>query len=954
MNPLKAELPNIAGIVLSGIAMTACGTVLPDPSIAFKVVDALAPNFAHQFLSGMDYRRFKDFLVRPHPGDLNHDLDQLMKDALLQALHHIETAYLEKLEAETDFTLWQKAKDRPFEEVKRAFKLLRKNLLREEEYQKEFGESLSDDEKIDFDLSIWLRDGSWTGLPKLTNELFKFPEIENEERWQELKNYFEENLPWIYDLSFKEALKDERNLKAYKAFQMFVLETVVQQNSDTHLKLDEIKITLLALENNLQTQSQAVLNNLLENDIRQLRKEINRTFGKVIAEIIRSEKRIIDSVNSKGNEIIEKLNSINPVGERNPVIEKHLIKEPFRPTVFLGRQDDIEDIRRILFDENHLLLLVNGKGGVGKTSLASRYYHEYQEQYSHMAWVLRETSIGDAILALAPNLHIQFDPLQSRNERLDILLTRLSNLKKPCLLVIDNANDYEDLNTYYKLLNRCSNFHILLTTRITEFGQARTKEIRSLPKETALELFQRYYPAVAHEEQARFDALYTAVNGNTLVLELMAKQLKEANDLREKYRLADLIADLQTKGIFRLQHSSEVQLNYQKYQKARPEDVIAALYDLEELSDDERKLGSVMAVLPPEGIQIKTLDILLPETAWWDNALKKLALKGWLDFNRKEKEIKISPVVQEIIRNKNADRLPADSLLLINSLSNELAYEGWSEKVHGENPDYKETSLYALYAESVLNACLSEEYATILLAKRVMRHYSNYLNNEKAKTWFARIETILADKNSNDWLFLNAATQSIMGDVYKSEGRTSETLGCYQKDLEISKSLHERYPEQVSYKNGLGIAYQRLGDVYKSEGRMSETLGCYQKDLEISKSLHERYPEQVFYKNGLGIAYERLGDVHRSEGRMSEALGCYQKYLELMSSLHESYPEQVDYQYSYGTSLIFLGDVMEEMGNSGKEHFLIAYDVYKNLLQKVPNHADARQNFNWVKRKLGK
>ncbi|MBA4852906.1 tetratricopeptide repeat protein [Emticicia sp. BO119] len=934
MNPLKSELSNIAGIALSGIAMTCCGAFLP-PGAAIKVVESLAPNFAHQFLSGVDYERFKDFLIKPHPGSLNHDLNQLMKDALLQAFHHVETAYIDKLKNETEFTHWQKIIDRPFKEIKQAFKLLRKNLLREEEYQKEFEESLNEDEKIDFNLSAWLTDGSWSALPKLTDVLFKFPEIENEEKWQDLKNYFEENLPWIYDLSFKQALKDERNLRAYKAYQMFILEMIVKQNADTHLQLDEIKVTLLALEHNLLTQNQITLSNSLEKDIQQLRKDLSNFIIKVLSAIRELEKRIIHKVEEKGNEIIDKVDDKgNEIIERlnltKPIIERHLTEPPFHPEVFLGRQDDIEDIRRILFEENHLLLLVSGTGGVGKTSLASRYYHKFQNHYSHMAWVLKETSIGDALLALAPKLHIEFDPLYSKKERLDILITRLFNLNKTCLLVIDNANDYEDLNTYYQLLNRCSNFHILLTTRITEFEQAHTKKIGSLPKETALELFQKYYPIVAKEEEVYFEKLYLAVNGNTLVLELIAKQLREANLIRDKYSLPDLINDLQTKGILQLQFSSDVRLYYQKYKNAKPEEVITALYDLEELSDEERKLSSMLAVLPPEGIQIKTLDILLPEVSWWEKALRKLALKGWVDYNKMDKEVKVSPVIQEIVRRKNDKRLQDDVSVLTNSLSDELAYEGWSHRVHGENPNFNETNLFAYYTSSILTFCLNEDYTTLLLTKRLMRHYILYLRDDKAKIWFERLNSILERRNTKDYQFLYAESLSLLGDVYKSEGRMNQALDCYQKDFEISLSLNESYPEQVYYINNLGIAYSKLGDVYASEGKMNKALDCFQKYLEIMSSLYESYPEQVSYKNGLGIAYERLGDVFTSEGKMNQALNCYQKYLEIMSSLYESYPEQVYYKNNLGIANSRLGDVYKSEGKMSQA--LNCYQKYLEIM----------------------
>ncbi|HMG15010.1 MAG TPA: tetratricopeptide repeat protein, partial [Saprospiraceae bacterium] len=1044
-----------------------------------------------QFLSGIDYGRFRDFLVKPHPDNLNHDLERLMKDALLQAFHHIEVAYLDKFEKENDFSCWQKIKDRPFKEIKEAFKLLRKNLLREEDYQKEFAENIPDDQKIDFDLPNWLTTKSWNDLPKLTDVLFRFSEIQNEEKWQELKKYFDENLPCIFDLSFKEALKDERNIKAYKAFQMLVMQTLLDQNIKTHLSLDEIKLSIMALENGLQTQGMKDINLIIEQNITKLKSEINNSFDIIILELKSTENRITHKIEEKGNEILDKLNLFRPS------IGHHLTEPPFRPEVFLGREDDLEDIRKRLFEDNNLLLLVNGNGGVGKTSLASRYYHQYEDLYSHMAWVLSETSIGDALLALAPNLYIHFDANQDQKERMEILITRLANLDKPCLLVIDNANDYGDLKSYYQVLNRCSNFHILLTTRISEFGQARMKKIESLPIDKAKELFSIYYKSVLKVDKSFFEGLYKSVSGNTLVLELLAKQLKEANRIYEKYNLKDLVSDLQNKGIFQLKHSKEVDVHYHEFDKASPEDVINALYDLTELNEGERKFSSMMAVLPPEGIKTATISILLPDDDWWEEALENLARKGWLDYNEEEKEIKISPVVQEIIKKKNKN-IPKDTESLLLGLSKELAYEPWSQKNHGENPNFNETKLYAFYSESLLSDLLILNYDSLLLAKRLIEHYSLYLENSKAQAWFNKIKAITLNQETDQDKFIFSDSLKIIGSVYQSEGRLKEALvsyqkaleilkslnenypdkinyknslgrvysqlgnlyqsegkwvealDCYQKYLEISNSLHESYPDhamfnnnlsvahlnlgdvyqsegkweqaldyfqkfleisktlnasypdqviykndlgvahqrlgvvyksegkweqaldylqkyleisktlnasypdQVLYKSNLGIAYSNLGDVYQSEGKWEQALDYFQKDIEISKTLNASYPDQVRYKSNLGIAYQRLGDVYQSEGKWEQALDYFQKYLEISKTLHYSYPYNIEYQFGHGLSLLYVGIVKEALNQDCKLYYQEAYDVYEDLIKKVPNHANASNNYEWVKRKLEK
>ena len=87
-------------------------------------------------------------------------------------------------------------------------------------------------------------------------------------------------------------------------------------------------------------------------------------------------------------------NQFNQSTFNNPVfnnygdkkIKKFLGSLPIFPDVFIGRKSKLEEIRENLNNhtENNCLLLVNGDGGIGKTTLASVYYHHYSEKYQHL------------------------------------------------------------------------------------------------------------------------------------------------------------------------------------------------------------------------------------------------------------------------------------------------------------------------------------------------------------------------------------------------------------------------------------------------------------------------------------------------------------------------------------------------------------------------------------------
>lgn len=124
-------------------------------------------------------------------------------------------------------------------------------------------------------------------------------------------------------------------------------------------------------------------------------------------------------------------------------IDHCLTAPPFIPSVFEGREADLTAVQQRLFanKSRNILLLVNGDGGIGKSSLAAKYWDSYQDEYQHTAWLFVQSTIQDALLSLALPLKLSFADNWTNKERLDVLLKAMANLGKPCLLILDNVND---------------------------------------------------------------------------------------------------------------------------------------------------------------------------------------------------------------------------------------------------------------------------------------------------------------------------------------------------------------------------------------------------------------------------------------------------------------------------------------------------------------------------------
>jgi tetratricopeptide (TPR) repeat protein len=612
---------------------------------------------------------------------------------------------------------------------------------------------------------------------------------------------------------------------------------------------------------------------------------------------------------------------INPVFKSGDhKIPKFIGIPVFLSDVFIGRVDDLENVHQKLFKDDNLLLLVNGEGGIGKTALAAHYYNKYADQYSHLAWIFAEKSLLDALLTLALPLGVCFPDQSSEDERLDLLLQTMRQLRKPCLLVIDNANDLAELEKYYKALHSCPNFHLLLTTRITEFEQAATYPIEALPDTNAMGLFKKYYQEHLESEDELLRNFLVAVGKNTLIIELLAKNLHNFNQLETCYSLGNLLEDLNKKGLFGVS-GKIVSTNWHAkdnfLRKEKPEDIISALYDLSNLEIEERKLLSVFAVLPAENISYTQLKILLPETEQLDTYLLLLAKKGWLGYSKELKSFKVSPIVQETTKAKNTELLN-DNQQLITSLLNKLEYEPVTG--HYINTTYSEANNFVRYAESILRCKMRVNIYIGMLSARVASYHKTTGNLKKALSFFDYDFKIVSKLCALDPQNISlkkdlAISYSNLGETHFSMGDLKKATAFFENSLQLSKQLHSDNPENSSFKDGLAISHEKLGRIYTELGDLDYALEFFKNENTIYEELHIEFPHNAYYRNMLAISYEKLGETYTHLGKLDIALAYFEKDFQLTKALHEEFPQNVSFKSGLATSCCKLGETYILLGN---------------------------------------
>ena len=345
------------------------------------------------------------------------------------------------------------------------------------------------------------------------------------------------------------------------------------------------------------------------------------------------------------------------------------------PNVFIGRRDELENIRERLV-KGGKLMLINAEGGIGKTTLAARYWNESLYEYQHNAWLFCENGIVNALKELAPKLNVDLAGLEEA-QQLAALRHALSQVHDDFLLVLDNANDADEIRAF-KQEFAGFHWHVLITSRCQGvLDKEQELTITHLPPPLAKALFEKYYTEDTPNFDALLDRLLEAIRYHTLLVELFAKNLKEASELG--MTLANFLQKLETGGLYLgVEDSFSIQTSYTgSVQKAAAttDDILDILYDFSTLTEDQRYLLINLALLPAESYTMLLLtEVMEPaDMKAFHSTLKSLYQKGWVGGT--DKTYRLSPVVQELVLKKNEGTRWEDAKSLVEGFANLLKHE---------------------------------------------------------------------------------------------------------------------------------------------------------------------------------------------------------------------------------------------------------------------------------------
>ena len=441
----------------------------------------------------------------------------------------------------------------------------------------------------------------------------------------------------------------------------------------------------------LEQLSNSVLDSLAQ--IADKEERLSALFKTLLSGIVTQKNIVKGSIsNVKGDVIIGDNNTriYNYITEQSKTSKDLTAKVPkLRANQIVGRSQDLKDLHARLFDAKQVVL-VNGMGGIGKTTLAQVYVTEYYEQYKHIAWIslLTGNIVEDFINAPGLLTRFKIDKTEkSAPELFNELIMAMKELKdSPCLLILDNAE--RELGQYYDYLPAQPNWHILVTSRenIPNFD---LKELGFLSEDDAITLFRQHYKR-GKLEQSFLKKLVKDLDYHTLTIEILAKTAQEQRTSPDEL-LQALKTDLETDVNVR-HHTTKIQ---------RITSYLSSMFTISKLNKDEQWLLLQLSFLPPKFHSYDLLvELIKPEKhdkksffqkligiffkssshvdkkTLFPKLLSQLSSKGWLLYSESTDSYKLHRIIIDVVKRQLAVAQKVENLLpLITSITAKLSLD---------------------------------------------------------------------------------------------------------------------------------------------------------------------------------------------------------------------------------------------------------------------------------------
>ena len=315
----------------------------------------------------------------------------------------------------------------------------------------------------------------------------------------------------------------------------------------------------------------------------------------------------------------------------------------------VGRETELEQIYNYLQDNNSLF--VTGMGGIGKSSLVRKYVFNHKNEYDNCLYLYYQRT---AIELIVDDNQLHLNTVHKTPEETpdEYFCRKSQNLRKilsetNSLLIIDNfSGEIDDL--FLSVLSL--GWKVIVISREDALGNdyphIRLNALES--KDDLFELFEMYLGrAVSDEEYPYIDKIIERVNGHTLVLELIAKQL-----VKSYFTIEQACSVVVERGFSFI---APEKINYEKDLITSSNticNIIAELFPSDQYGTEHKRILKGLSLFDSRGIQIKMFSEMLSLESL--DPINELIDDQWIEKNGTW--ISLHSVIREVINTWNWEK----------------------------------------------------------------------------------------------------------------------------------------------------------------------------------------------------------------------------------------------------------------------------------------------------------
>jgi len=511
---------------------------------------------------------------------------------------------------------------------------------------------------------------------------------------------------------------------------------------------------------------------------------------------------------------------------------------------FVGREDEIKAIDEMLKKSNSMLL-INGIGGIGKSSLANHYLYIREQEFDYYGFI---DGLGSFVSEFRISLDLKSEKEQDLNQE---VIHKLQKIKGKKLLVIDNVEDIESNKKLIEMILSLVKYEykILFTSR-RKIKKVNSYHLGTLLFTDAQKLFLSYYPT---DEIEKVDKIIGYLGLHTLFIKLVAETVEN-----EGYCLDDILAKFENGELSKIEFideesGDEVTFNHN----------LQELFSMQNLKDEYILLLKRLAVLPSVDIELNFLEEILGKERL-KGRLNFLVGRGWLIEN--EGSYKLHQIIKEFVWTKPF--IFEEVAIVINYFINLIEYSN--------NPmtaiNIKNYLIYFSFIHKVVKQFKIENLEIAKLYMSLGNIYNTF-GEYNISIVFIKLSQKLYESLLGKNHILTSTLNHNLGQLYYRIGEDDKALPLLLEDLERAKKEFDE--------NDIDFAsnYSNIAIIYLRQNKFALSIDLLQSALNISLfHLGENSLETAIHYNNLANAYRHIA-------KNEESLKLYKKSIEIIGNV---------------------------------------------------------------------